>query len=615
MSKPQSLWSKADKFLSLTRKIVVNTFTGLILIIVTFSILGGIGSMFSSEEGIDKQDKILWFKPIGVVVDSAITGTPSFDSLLLGGGDVEQHELNDLLKVLNSASEDDALSAVYINVSELGMVFSSAFEIANAVKNIRDKGKRVISYSENFGNNAYLISSQADTLMINEYGGVSAFGFSRKREFYKDLYENINLNYHIFVAGDFKSGPEPYTRNSMSEEDKLAWNEFANPLWSKMTAMMEEGRNLQDGTLQYYGDSLYELSMSTPEPAQIALDLGLVDMVVTREDLRSWMFKEFPNKDEDPNSLPDSISIYDYLTTIEDEVIESESKNLIAIVNVEGTIVTGEASFNVAGSDTIVKNIRNAIKDDAVKALVLRVNSPGGDVWASELITNALNEFKSSGRPVVSSMGDIAASGGVWVTTHSDEIWAKPETLTGSIGVYGIVPTLDGIYEWAGIQVDGTSSTQAGEWDERLPMPDYVTNSIQASIDHTYKKFVNKVAENRKMPYKEILSIAGGRIWSGEKALQLGLVDKIGDLNDAVESAANIAGIDDFTTISYSKEMDPFDVFLAELLKNVDAKINIDNNKGRMLIKFLNTHYSFINPDKKINTAVYCFECEYIATK
>ena len=168
MSKPQSLWSKADRFLTLSRKIVLNTFTALLLIIVTFSILGGIGSMFSSEEGIDKQDKILWFKPIGVVVDSEVIGTPSFDSLLLGGGDVEQHELEDLLSVLNNAAKDDSLSAVYINVSELGMVFSSAFEIANAVKTIRDSGKRVIAYAENFGNNAYLISSQANTIMVND---------------------------------------------------------------------------------------------------------------------------------------------------------------------------------------------------------------------------------------------------------------------------------------------------------------------------------------------------------------------------------------------------------------------------------------------------------------
>ena len=346
--------------------------------------------------------------------------------------------------------------------------------------------------------------------------------------------------------------------------------------------------------------------------SEIALELGLVDMVVTREDLRHWMYEEFPNEDRDKNSLPDSISIYEYLSTLEEE--ENKSENKIAIVNVEGTIVTGEVSYNVAGSDTIVKNIRKAIKDDSVKALVLRVNSPGGDVWASELITNALNEFKSSGRPIISSMGDIAASGGVWVTTLSDEIWAKPETLTGSIGVYGIVPTLDGIYDWAGIQVDGISSTKAGEWDERFAMPDYVTNAIQASIDNTYDKFVNKVAENRDMPFKEVLSIAGGRIWSGEKALQLGLVDKIGDLDDAINAAANYADLTDFKTVSYTKDLDPFEMFIAELLKNLDVNINISNH-GKMLLNFLNKQYNFIDINKDINVALYCFECEYLYSK
>ena len=548
-----------------------------------------------------------------VVVDSAVNSTPSLDSIILGGsGGIVQHELSDLLKVLNAAAEDDSLAAIYINVSELGMYYSSAFEIANAVKKIKENGKRVISYSENFGNNSYLISSQANTVMINNYGSVNAYGFSRKREFYKDLYENINLNFNIFVAGDFKSGPEPYTRNSMSEEDKLAWNEFANPLWKKMTAMMEAGRNLPEGTIQNYGDSIWDLSLESPMQSEIALELGLVDMVVTREDLRHWMYEEFPNEDRDKNSLPDSISIYEYLSTLEEE--ENKSENKIAIVNVEGTIVTGEVSYNIAGSDTIVTNIRKAIKDDSVKALVLRVNSPGGDVWASELITNALNEFKSSGRPIISSMGDIAASGGVWVTTLSDEIWAKPETLTGSIGVYGIVPTLDGIYDWAGIQVDGISSTKAGEWDERFAMPDYVTNSIQASIDNTYDKFVNKVAENRDMPFKEVLSIAGGRIWSGEKALQLGLVDKIGDLNDAINAAANYADLTDFKTVSYTKDLDPFEMFIAELLKNLDVNINISNH-GKMFLNFLNKQYNFIDTNKDINVALYCFECEYLSSK
>jgi len=611
MSEKQSIWAKADSFLTTTRKIIVNSLTALILVIVTFSLLGGIGSMFSSPEEVDTKDKVLWFKPIGVVVDSEVNSSGNFDfnSIVLSGGDtVEQHELQDLLDVLNNAAEDENLSAVYVNVSELGMYWSSAFKIAEAVRSIRDSGKRVIAYAEQYNNNSYLISSQANEVLINEYGQVSAFGFSRKREYMKDLYKNLKLNYNVFTAGDFKSGPEPYTRDSMSENDKLAWNEFANPMWTKMTDMMEEARNLEKGTIQNYGDNAWELSVDNPEMAEVALELGLVDMVVSREEIKAYMFKEFPNKDEDKYAFPDSVSIYDYLTKIREDEIENTSKNKIAVVNVEGAIMTGEVAFGVAGSDTIVDNIQSATQDESIKALVLRVNSPGGDVWASELITNALNEFKETGRPIVASMGDIAASGGVWVTTLSDEIFAEEDTLTGSIGVYGIVPTLDGIYDWAGIKVDGTSSTKAGEWDERYAMPEYVKNGIQASIDHTYNKFVSKVAENRNMTYEDVLPIAGGRIWAGYKALELGLVDKIGGLDQALKSAAERAGVEDFAVKNYKKPMDPFDVFLNELLENINIEIDLDP-RLKLINSKLEKHLKLIDPEKR-NTLMYCFECE-----
>ncbi len=611
MSEKQSIWAKADSFLTTTRKIIVNSLTALVLVIVTFSLLGGIGSMFSSPEEVDTKDKVLWFKPIGVVVDSEVNSSGNFDfnSIVLSGGDtVEQHELQDLIDVLNNAAEDENLSAVYVNVSELGMYWSSAFKIAEAVRSIRDSGKRVIAYAEQFNNNSYLISSQANEVLINEYGQVSAFGFSRKREYMKDLYKNLKLNYNVFTAGDFKSGPEPYTRDSMSENDKLAWNEFANPMWAKMTDMMEEARNLEKGTIQNYGDNAWELSVDNPEMAEVALELGLVDMVVSREEIKAYMFKEFPNKDEDKYAFPDSVSIYDYLTKIREDEIENTSKNKIAVVNVEGTIMTGEVAFGIAGSDTIVDNIQSATQDESIKALVLRVNSPGGDVWASELITNALNEFKETGRPIVASMGDIAASGGVWVTTLSDEIFAEEDTLTGSIGVYGIIPTLDGIYDWAGIKVDGTSSTKAGEWDERYAMPEYVKNGIQASIDHTYNKFVSKVAENRNMTYEDVLPIAGGRIWAGYKALELGLVDKIGGLDEALKSAAERAGIEDFAVKNYKKPMDPFDVFLNELLENINIEINLDP-RLKLINSKLEKHLKLIDPEKR-NILMYCFECE-----
>ncbi|MGY8806599.1 MAG: signal peptide peptidase SppA [Gammaproteobacteria bacterium] len=608
MSEKKSIWGKADSFLSLTRKIIVNGATALVLVVLTFSILGGVGSAFSGSDKVESKDKILWFKPIGVVVDSEVLGTGSVDlnTILSGGNTAQQHELQDLLDVLNNAATDDDLAAVYVNVSELGMYWASAFKLADAVKNVKDSGKRVIAYSREYNNSSYLISSQADMVMVNEYGGVSAFGFSRKREYYVDFYKNIKLNFNIFTAGDFKSGPEPYTRDSMSENDKLAWNEFANPMWKKMTGMMEEGRGLPIGTIQTYGDTAYEMMVTNPEPAQFAYEIGLVDKIVTREELKEWMFQQYPNKEEDKYAFPDSISIYDYLSTIDAQ--KNQSKNNIAVINVEGAIMTGETAYGVAGSDTIVENIQSATQDKTVKAMVLRVNSPGGDVWASELITNALIEFKESGRPIISSMGDIAASGGVWVTTNSDEIWAEKDTLTGSIGVYGIIPTLDGIYDWAGIKVDGVSSTKAAEWDERESMPNEVKDAIQASIDNTYFKFVTKVAENRGMAYEEVLPIAGGRIWAGYKALELGLVDKIGDLDDALLSAAEKAGLEDFKVKTYKKPVDPIDALLNGLLENINIKVDVDP-RLELLSTTLPKQLKVINPTKK-SVLAYCFDCD-----
>ena len=608
MSEKKSIWGKADSFLSLTRKIIVNGATALVLVVLTFSILGGVGSAFSGSDKVESKDKILWFKPIGVVVDSEVLGTGSvgLNTILSGGNTAQQHELQDLLDVLNNAATDDDLAAVYVNVSELGMYWASAFKLADAVKNVKDSGKRVIAYSREYNNSSYLISSQADMVMVNEYGGVSAFGFSRKREYYVDFYKNIKLNFNIFTAGDFKSGPEPYTRDSMSENDKLAWNEFANPMWKKMTGMMEEGRGLPIGTIQTYGDTAYEMMVTNPEAAQVAYEIGLVDHVVTREELKEWMFQQYPNKEEDKYAFPDSISIYDYLSTIDAQ--KNQSKNNIAVINVEGAIMTGETAYGVAGSDTIVENIQSATQDKTVKAMVLRVNSPGGDVWASELITNALIEFKESGRPIISSMGDIAASGGVWVTTNSDEIWAEKDTLTGSIGVYGIIPTLDGIYDWAGIKVDGVSSTKAAEWDERESMPNEVKDAIQASIDNTYFKFVTKVAENRGMAYEEVLPIAGGRIWAGYKALELGLVDKIGDLDDALLSAAEKAGLEDFKVKTYKKPVDPIDALLNGLLENINIKVDVDP-RLELLSTILPKQLKVINPTKK-SVLAYCFDCD-----
>ena len=237
-----------------------------------------------------------------------------------------------------------------------------------------------------------------------------------------------------------------------------------------------------------------------------------------------------------------------------------------------------------------------------------RVNSGGGDVYASELILNALDDFKSTDRNVYTSMGNIAASGGVWVTTNSTEIWAEENTLTGSIGVYSIVPTLGRALEWAGVNIDGVSSTKMGEWDPSEPMPDYMKDLFQSNVDGIYENFVSVVANNRDMEYEEVLKIAGGRIWAGNKAQELGLVDKLGTLNDVIAHVAESNSLDSFKVKYYKRDLEPWEVFF-EISKNANIKLPFSNTR-HLVLKELNAFDKLIDQNGKFIPISYCSECE-----
>ncbi len=369
----------------------------------------------------------------------------------------------------------------------------------------------------------YLVASQATELYLNtsSYYGIETSGFSRKREYMQDFYNNIKLDYEIFSAGDFKSGPEPYTRDSMSDNDKIAWNAFANPLWDTYKQKMESGRDLEAGTIQSYGDNFDILAKDEKgDMNKVALNLGLVDGLMKHEEIRDYMIAEFGSEDADKDKWPEGVSYAEYLSTL-DASFDEDAEDIIAIINVEGVIMTGQESQGTAGSDSIVEKIYKAKNDKNVKVLILRVNSGGGDVYASELILNALDDFKSTDRNVYTSMGNVAASGGVWITTNSSEIWAEPNTVTGSIGVYSIVPTLGRALDWAGINVDGVSSTKMGEWDPTEPMPDYMKDLFQANVDGIYDNFVSVVANNRDMEYEDVLKIDWTTYLAGDKAQEL----------------------------------------------------------------------------------------------
>ena len=618
-------FSDIDNFLSKFRRVVLNIITAFFLLVIFLSI---VGSLFDSEK-INTENKILYLEPSGVIVDKAITRDDPFEELEIFASSTNQIELEDLLKIINNAGKDDNLKAIYLDVDGLRAYYTSALKIADALSEARENGKEIVAFTSGLGTTGYLLASQANEIILerDSYGSVRPFGFSRVRQYQKDFFENIKVNMNVYAAGDFKSGPEGYTRNDMSETDKLAWLEFIAPVWEKYKTKMEAGRGFESGKIQYIGDNYHLLvSENGGNDNETALAISLVDKLMSKQEIRNYMIEKYGNDEEEENDeeekdeeegeeedeeekekdyeYPDGISGREYLSTIKDEDTKSKEKNKIAIIHVEGAIVTGNIGFNTAGSSGIVKNINKARDDKNVKGIVLRVNSPGGDVYASSMITNALEEFQSTGRPVITSMGDIAASGGVWVTTTSEEIWAEETTLTGSIGVYSIVPDFSPLEKWAGMNYDGVSMTKAGSvYDLSRGMNEDLNKQFRENTDNMYKNFVTKVANNRDMEFADVLKFAGGRIWRGDTALELGLVDKLGSLDDAIDSMASRLELEDYKVFSYNSEVE-FEDFISSLEDVLPIQIQ------GFLQDFNGLKRMFLSGEERYVVA-YCFDCGF----
>lgn len=613
--------SFVDNLLGKFRKFFVNTITALFLILI---VVGFLGSLFESDE-VETEDMVLYLELNGVIVDKAITRDDPFEEFEIFGGSTNQIELENILKVISSAGADDNLKAIYLDVDGLGAYYTSALKIADALYEAKENGKEIIAYTSGLGTTGYLMASQATEIILerDSYESVLPFGFSRVRQYQKDFFKNIKVNMNVYAAGDFKSGPEGYTRNDMSETDKLAWLEFVTPVWEKYKSKMEAGRGFESGKIQYIGDNYHLLvSENGGNDNETALAIGLVDKLMSKQEIRNYLNEKYGSEKEEEEEKeeedeeeekkykrPEGISGKEYLSTLKDEDVnnkqkKAQEKNKIAIIHVEGAIVPGNIGFNTAGSGGIVKNINKARDDKNVKGIVLRVNSPGGDVYASSMITNALEEFQSTGRPVITSMGDIAASGGVWVTTTSEEIWAEETTLTGSIGVYSIVPDFSPLEKWVGMNNDGISMTKAGDlYDLSRGMNKELNKQFRENTENIYKNFVTKVANNRDMEFSEVIKFAGGRIWRGDTALELGLVDKVGSLDDAVDSMVSKLELEDYKTFSYNSEVE-FEDYLSSLEDmlpiQVQGLLNEISGLNRMFLS-----------KKDRYVVAYCFDCGF----
>ena len=611
MKKIKNVISFVENLLGKLRKLFVNTLTVLFLMLITFGFLFSLGESLFESDKVETEDQILYLEPKGVIVDKAILTNDPFEEFEIFESSINQIELEKFLKIIKNAGTDDDLKAIYLDVDGLSAYYTSALKIADALYEARENGKEIIAFTSGLGTTGYLMASQATEIILEKdtYEPVLPFGFSRVRLYQKDFFENIKVNMNVYAAGDFKSGPEGYTRNDMSETDRFAWLEFITPIWEKYKSKMEIGRGFESGRIQYIGDN-YPLLVSenNGDNNETSLSTGLVDKLMSEQETRNYLIEKYGSEEE--YERPEGISGREYLSTLKDEDISNkqkrvQEKNKIAIIHVEGAIVTGDIGFNTAGSGGIVKKINKARDDENVKGIVLRVNSPGGDVYASTMITNALEEFQSTGRPVITSMGDIAASGGVWVTTTSEEIWAENTTLTGSIGVYGVYPDLSPLAKWAGINYDGISMTKAGEiYDVRRGMNEEINKQFREGIENFYKDFVTKVANNREMDFLEVFKIAGGRIWRGDKALELGLVDKLGSLDDAINSMVTKLELEDYKAFSYNNEVE-FEDYLNSLIQGmvptqIQGLLNEISGLNRMFLS-----------EKERYIVAYCFECGF----
>lgn len=469
------------------------------------------------------------------------------DKLGLNTGPTETL-FQDILDAIAEATYDEKVTCIILDLSELGTVGLNQLQIiGKALTDFKTSGKKVIAAEDFYKQKAYYLASFADEIYLNPMGAVDLHGLGAYRLYFKEALNRLKINYHIFRVGTFKSAMEPIMRNSMSDEAKsqnLAW---LTALWDTIIIDITRERKLSKESLREYTENIAsELAMVNGDTALLALETRLVDGLKTREELRNYLV-ELTGKDQAGSFK--QIQLNDYLKTVPRSFIDPPGANgSIGIIIAQGTILNGEQPIGVIGGDTIGDLIHNAAQDSDVNALVLRVNSGGGSVFASEVIRQEILEYKKSGKPLVISMGSMAASGGYWIAADADKIWASPVTLTGSIGIFAAIPTFENSLSELGIYNDGVGTTSlAAALDLTQPLSPPLKESIQISLHHGYDQFLGIVANGRSMSREEVTQIAEGRVFDGATAQKLGLVDELGNLEDAIDSAAILAGLTDYS--------------------------------------------------------------------
>ncbi len=456
--------------------------------------------------------------------------------------------LNEILSNLKDASKDDNIKGIYLDVSSLNAGFATIEEIRDALIDFKKSGKFILAYSEVYTQGAYYLASVADKVYVNPEGMINFDGLSSETMFFKGSLEKLDIEAQIIKVGTYKSAVEPFILDKMSEANRLQLTSILSSMNDHFLSEISKSRKIPKSTLFSLADSL---KVRNPKDALV---YKMIDGIKYKDEVINEL-KSRTGTDEKKDL--NSISIEEY-SSIQAEN-KSSSSDRIALIYANGEIASGEGNDESIGSERISRAIRKARRDNKVKAIVLRVNSPGGSALASDVIWREMILAKKS-KPVIVSMGDVVASGGYYIACAADSIFAQPNTITGSIGVFGIIPNMQNFFKnKLGITFDGVKTGQFADLGTvSRPMTEAEKMILQQDVNRTYSNFTQKVADGRKKSQAYIDSIGQGRVWSGTEALQNGLVDRLGDIDDAIASAAKKAKITDFKLVSYPDQVDPF---------------------------------------------------------
>ncbi|MFG6485359.1 signal peptide peptidase SppA [Roseateles sp. BYS78W] len=533
------LFSKAWWLLDGTRRALTNLFVLLLIVIVVTAILA------RGPKPLQEKTTLV-VKLDGALVEQ-YSGSPREQLLAQAQGRSVPHQtrLRDVLAVLDHAAKDDKISAVLLDVDELGgSGLAGLHEVSAALQRFKASGKPVYAYADDYNQRGYFLAAQASEVYVHPMGAVMLEGFGRYRTYYKDALDRLGVTAHVIKVGTYKSFAEPYTANGPSPATLEAEGLVYGELWNGFTGAIESARKLEPGSIaKTIADLPRLLAAVQGDGAKLVLQAKLVDGLKTRDEMRDLLIAKGA-KDEQGKTFR-QVSLNDYLAHVPDAAAPNKLQPGIGIVVAEGEIVDGDAGAGRIGGDSTGRLIRKAREDDAIKAIVLRVNSPGGSAFASEIVRRELELTRKAGKPVIVSMGDVAASGGYWISTSSDAVIADPGTITGSIGVFSLLPTAEGLMDKLSLHTGGVTTTWlAGGYDLRRPLDPRLQTVIQSSIDNVYSRFTVLAAQARKSTPEKIDTVAQGRIWTGAQAKERGLVDRLGSFDDAVQTAAKLGKLE-----------------------------------------------------------------------